>query len=59
MLDTGCAIHAPVSPQIGGNSKMNGMSNNIWRDMDKNIEIPARPMLWKFYIEIKVFLFIL
>lgn len=47
ILEAGCAIQAPVSPQIGGNSKMNGMSNNIWRDMDKNIEIPARPMLWK------------
>ena len=47
MLDTGCAIQAPVSPHIGGNSKMNGMSSKIWRDNDKKIDTPARPMLWK------------
>ncbi len=47
MLETGWASHAPISPHIGGNSKMNGMSSKIWRDSDKNIETPARPMLWK------------
>ena len=47
MLDTGWANQAPLSCHIGGNMKMNGMSSNIWRDSDKKIDTPARPMLWK------------
>ena len=47
MLEAGCASHAPLSPKIGGKSNMNGMSNNICRDIDKRIDMPARPMLWK------------
>ena len=47
MLDTGWANQAPLSPKIGGNMKMKGMRSKIWRDRDKNIDVLARPMLWK------------
>lgn len=46
-LDTGCASQAPFNCHIGGNSNMNGIRSKIWRDRDRKIDMPARPILWK------------
>ena len=42
---TGCAIHAPSKPYIGGNMYINGINNNTCRDIDNKIDIHALPIL--------------
>ncbi len=44
MFEAGWASQAPFRFQRGGKSRMNGMSRRIWREMDRNMDTPARPI---------------
>lgn len=47
MFDAGCDIQAPLSPKNFGSISINGISSNICRLMESNIDIQALPKLWK------------